>query len=151
VTPGKHVHPLVVRFGDCDPAGIVYFPRFFDWFHQAMETWFSERLGVAYADVIRDQKIGFPAVRSEADFVAPCPLGDALHVVLSVQSLGKRSLALGYEVVGASDGKLRARGRTHVVVCDLSTPGALRSVPVPEALRAAIVRFGVLGEGERAG
>jgi 4-hydroxybenzoyl-CoA thioesterase len=137
---GTHRHRLTVRFGDCDPAGIVYFPRFFDWFHQAMETWFEARLGLAYAEVIVPRKLGFPAVKSEAEFLAPCPLGAELDVVLSVGKVGRKSLTLVYEVAGV-DGVLRARGQTSVVVCDLSRPGALTAIELPPDLRVAIERF----------
>ena len=63
-----HVYRLRVKFGDCDPAGIVYYPKFFDWFHQAMESWFDNVLGAPYASVIWDRKIGFPAAHTQADF-----------------------------------------------------------------------------------
>ena len=43
---------IPVEFNHCDPAGIVYFPRFFGFFHDAMETWFAGRLGLAYASVV---------------------------------------------------------------------------------------------------
>ena len=61
-----HLHPHTVRFGECDPAGVVYFPVFFDWFHQAMESWFAEGLGHVYADIL--QRYGFPAVKPSAEF-----------------------------------------------------------------------------------
>ena len=63
-----HVHRVRVGFGDCDPAGIVYFPRFFHFFHEAMETWFDEVLGLPYAEMIGGRGLGFPAVHTEADF-----------------------------------------------------------------------------------
>lgn len=138
----KHRHPLTVRFGDCDPAGIAYFPRIYDWFHQAMETWFSEHLGAPYDEVIRGRKIGFPAVRSEAEFRIPCALGDRLFVELTVAEVGGRSLELAYQVVG-EDGVQRAIGRTKVVVVDLdpTSDGHLRSVEPPDDLRTAIEAF----------
>src|SRR4051812_19837181 len=99
---GVHVHRYEVRFGDCDPAGIVYFPRFFALFHEAMETWFAAGLGVAYAGLIVGRKLGFPAVHSEADFKVPCALGEAIAVELRVARLGTSSIALEYTVRGAA-------------------------------------------------
>ncbi|MBL8973518.1 MAG: acyl-CoA thioesterase, partial [Myxococcales bacterium] len=106
---GVHIHPLVVRFGDCDPAGIVYFPRFFDFVHDAMETWFSAALGLSYAQVVIGRKIGFPAVHSEADFKVPCAFGESIAVELRVAKLGRSSIGLDYLVRGA-DGGLRLTG-----------------------------------------
>jgi 4-hydroxybenzoyl-CoA thioesterase len=144
---GVHIHPLVVRFGDCDPAGIVYFPRFFDFFHAAMETWFSDALGLAYAQVVVGRKIGFPAVHSEADFKVPCAFGEAITVELRVGKLGRSSIALEYVVRGV-DGVLRLTGATTSVVMDLdpASPGFRRAVALPDDLRARIERF-MAGDG----
>ena len=144
---GVHVHPIEVRFGDCDPAGIVYFPRFFALFHDAMETWFSARLGLRYAEVVVGRKIGFPAVHTEADFKVPCALGDAIFVELRVARLGRSAIDLVYAVRGA-DGGLRLTGATTCVVLDLdpASPGFRKSMPIPGDLRARIERF--MGEEE---
>ena len=127
----RHPYPIVVRFGDCDPAGIAYFPVIFDWFHQAMEDWFDRGLERPYATVIEGRRLGFPAVHSEADFVAPCRMGDRLTVGLSVAKVGRTSLHLAYTLEGAEAEDRRATGRTVVVVTDLET---LRPRPLPEDL-----------------
>ena len=86
--PQPYRNARVVRFGECDPAGVVYYPIFFQWFHDAMEDWFAHRLGVPYAEVLKE--LGFPAARTEADFVRPCRLGDAITVSVEVEKLGSR-------------------------------------------------------------
>lgn len=140
----EHRHPHVVRFGDCDPAGIVYFPRFFDLFHQAMETWF-QRLGVSYHDVIVGRKIGFPAVHTEADFRRPSWFGEQLDIRLHVEDVGTKSLALGYRVFGpdGDNEDPRVVGATIVAVMDLDPDSAShrRAIPLPDDLRAGIARF----------
>ena len=45
-------HDQPVRFSHCDPAGIVYFPRFFDMAHAAMEDWFTYGLGHDHAELL---------------------------------------------------------------------------------------------------
>lgn len=139
---GLHVHPVEVRFGDCDPAGIIYFPRFFALFHDAMETWFPARLGLAYAELVVGRKIGFPAVHTEADFRAPCALGDAITVELRVARLGRSTIDLRYVVRGAA-GEPRVVGATTCVVMDLdpASAGYRRAVAIPDDLRQRIERF----------
>lgn len=139
---GVHTHPVEVRFGHCDPAGIIYFPRFFELFHDAMETWFTARLGLRYAELVARRKLGFPAVHAAADFKVPCALGDAIVVELRVARLGRSAIDLEYAVRGA-DGGLRLTGATTSVVMDLdpASPGYRRAVPIPDDLRARIERF----------
>ena len=145
---GVHVHRVEVRFGDCDPAGIVYFPRFFHLFHEAMETWFSAGLGLSYAGLILGRKLGFPAVHSEADFKVPCALGDSITVELRVARLGRSSIGLEY-VVRGDTGDLRLTGASTCVVMDLdpASPDFRRAVAIPDELRARIERF-MAADGE---
>ena len=134
-----HVHRHRVRFGECDPAGIVYFPRFFDWFHQAMETWFDSALGIPYAHCIDVQRMGFPAVHTEADYLAPCKLGDDLEIQLTVGRIGNASVELLYVVTG--DGVDRARGRTVVCIVELVDGGGVRARRLDGELREKIEAF----------
>jgi len=141
--PRVHKLALAVRFGDCDPAGIVYFPRFFDFFHQAMETWFPAHLGFGYDSFVRDRKLGFPAVHTEADFKRPSRFGETIEIHQRVTRLGRSSIAFAYEVHGP-DG-LRATGRTVCVVMNLDerSEGHGTAVEMPAELRARIEQFGL--------
>ena len=141
--PGVHKLALDVRFGDCDPAGIVYFPRFFDFFHQAMESWFPTHLGLGYDELICERKLGFPAVHTEADFKRPSRFGESIEIHQRVTQLGRTSIHFAYEVHGP-DG-LRATGRSVCVVMNLDTtsPGHGTAVELPTQLRARIEAFGV--------
>ncbi|EDM74242.1 putative 4-hydroxybenzoyl CoA thioesterase [Plesiocystis pacifica SIR-1] len=141
-----HVLPVEIRFGDCDPAGIVYFPRFFDFFHQTMETWFPAHLGFPYAEFVRERKLGFPAVHTEADFARPCRFGETVEVRQRVLALGRSSITFGYAIHGLSDdADLRATGKSVCVVMNLDerSPEHGRAVAMPEELRARIEAFGV--------
>ncbi len=138
-----HVFEYAVRFGDCDPAGIVYFPRYFDLFHQAMETWFPAELGFGYDEFVRGRKLGFPAVHSEADFVRPSRFGDVIEIAMRVTRLGNSSIGFAYQVWGV--GGLRASGASVCVVMDLDPLSPLHgtAVQMPADLRARIEAFGV--------
>ncbi len=143
-----HIHPVPVRFGDCDPAGIIYFPRFFHFFHEAMETWFGEALGLPYAELIHGRLLGFPAVHTEADFRVPCRMGDVIEVELRVTKLGTSSINFGYRVRGRGDppeSPPRLTGATVCVVLDMDpkSPRHRRSRPLPDDLRAQIEAFGI--------
>jgi 4-hydroxybenzoyl-CoA thioesterase len=137
-----HIHRVRVRFGDCDPAGIVYFPRFFHFFHEAMESWFDDVLQVPYAGLIQGRKLGFPAVHTEADFAAPCAFGDEIAVEQRVVGLGRTSLRFAYRVRAHGDpaAPVRLTGATVCVVMDLDPqrPSFRRPVELPPDLRARI-------------
>lgn len=139
-----HQHRVQVFWGHCDPAGIVYFPRFFDMFHEAMETWFSTCLAAPYDDVIVRRKIGFPSVHTEADFQKPTAFGETVVVELRLEHLGRSSMRLAYRITGeGGEEDVRGTGATVCAVMDLDPESERfrRSMPLPDDLRGAMQAF----------
>ena len=131
----------LIRFSDCDPAGIVFYPQYFVMFNGLVEDW-VDAMGIGYRHLIAEQRIGLPTVRLEADFRAVSRFGDPVTLVLAVERLGARSLTLALQCV-AADGELRMQMRQVLVTTSLETH---RALDVPAALREAI-RRGVPGGG----
>jgi 4-hydroxybenzoyl-CoA thioesterase len=123
-----------VRFADVDHAGIVYYPRFFHYFHVAFEELWRARVGArAYRDLLDHDRVGFPAVRAECDFKAPLRFGDEAEVELSIARMGESSIAFRYIVRNVTDGAqtMCADGRVVCAVVDLAR---FVAVPVPARL-----------------
>lgn len=126
----------IVRFSHCDPAGIIFYPRYFDLVHEAKEDWFREALDWPFDAMIGDLKNGFPIVRLEADFRGPSRIGEELVIALRAPVVGGASLHLHYEVTCRGEARLDVR--TVVVHVDLTTG---RPQPMSDALRERIERF----------
>jgi len=130
-----------VRFADCDPAGIVYFPRYLDMLNHMVENWFDDALDLPYAGVIGTRRIGLPTVHLEVDFTAVSRHGEILTRRLMVQKMGRTSLDLRIEFFGGEELRLRAR---QVLVCtSLETH---RPMPLPDDLREAIAPYAAPAE-----
>jgi 4-hydroxybenzoyl-CoA thioesterase len=113
------VHRSQVRFGHVDPAGIVFYPRFFEMLNAAVEDWFENFIGVDFATLHLERKIGVPTVRVESDFLAPCRLGEQIDIDLEVEEVGRTSAKLRYTfLVG---GEARVKGRSVLVCMSLET------------------------------
>jgi 4-hydroxybenzoyl-CoA thioesterase len=126
----------LIRFSDCDPAGIVFYPQYFVMFNGLVEDWVNEELGIGYRELIVDQRIGLPTVRLEADFRAVSRMGDRVILGLAVERMGKRSLTLDLHCFDAA-GETRMRMRQVLVTTSLDSH---RAVEIPPALREAIGR-----------
>lgn len=125
-----------VRFADVDHAGIVYYPRFFHLFHLAFEELFRQRIGPrAYLDVLDRRRIGFPAVRAEADYKAPLRFGDTVEIDVTVARLGRTSITFRYRLWRAEPRVLAAEGQVVCAVTDLTR---FVAVEVPEDIRALL-------------
>ena len=125
-----------VRFQHCDPAGIVFYPQYFVMIHELMEDWFTEALGEDYAALVREKGRGMPAVKVEAEFLAPNPLGDVITFELAVTKLGASSVTVRVE--GKARGTTCVRASAVVVHSSLHP---LRAQPFPDTLRAGLERF----------
>ncbi|HEY9281870.1 MAG TPA: thioesterase family protein [Pyrinomonadaceae bacterium] len=130
---------ITVRFGDADPAGMVYYPVIFHYFHAAMEEFFAARAGVSYARLMAGERLGFPTVKVEAEFFAPLFYGDEADVEVAVARVGTSSVDFEYAARRASDSTLCARSRQVHAAMNLDTR---RAVPVPEHLRRAFAAAG---------
>jgi 4-hydroxybenzoyl-CoA thioesterase len=122
-----------VRFQHCDPAGIVFFPRYFEMVNATVEEWFAERLGLPFAELHGPTGEGVPTASIRADFRAPSRLGDLLEWRLAPRRLGRSSCEL--DLRATCNGELRAEFVQTLVWVDMAS-GRPRSWP--EGLRARI-------------
>jgi 4-hydroxybenzoyl-CoA thioesterase len=93
----SYVKPIRVEFNHCDPAGIVFYPRYFEMANSVCENFFREEVGVSYAQMM-EARTGVPTVRLEAEFKAPSRLGEVLDWVLTVERLGGSSVTFRLEI-----------------------------------------------------
>ena len=125
---------ITVRFGDCDPAGLVYYPVLFHYCHAAMEEFFAARCGTSYARLLAERRLGFPTVNVRAEFFAPFVYGDEASVEVWASAVGRTSVTFEYRLRRASDRMLCASA-THVQVA--MNLDERRAVPLPADLRRA--------------
>lgn len=124
--------PIAVRFKHCDPAGIAFYPRLFEFANDMVEAWFTA-LGVGFPELIGERGLGAPTVSAAAQFRKPCRYGETLEGRLRPVALGPRSMELHIELAGPQ-GDTRATFDVTLVCVDKD---AVKSRPWPEDLRAA--------------
>jgi 4-hydroxybenzoyl-CoA thioesterase len=127
---------IAVRFGDTDPAGLVYYPNLFHYFHVAMEEFFAARCGISYHKLIAKERIGFPTVNARAEFLLPLVYGDEALVEVWVSGVGRTSATFEYRIRRASDGALCASAQLIQVAMNLDER---RAVPISEHYRRAFL------------
>lgn len=125
-----------IRFGDEDHAGIVYFPRFFDFFHVAFEDFFDHQ-GMPYKDVLDVQHVGFPMAHIESDFRRPLRFGDIFEVDVWVHRIGRTSVTFHYRGRKRGEDQDAALAQMTAVCIDMRT---FQPIPVPENILALLER-----------
>ena len=134
---GVFVREVLVRFGDCDPAGIVFYPRYFEMVNNLVEDWCAQGLGTGFRELHQERGLGLPTVSLQTEFVAPSRLGDVLRAELRVGKVGGASVTVAIRLLG-EDGSERVRASLVLVLMDLKT---MRATRIPDAMRARIAQF----------
>jgi YbgC/YbaW family acyl-CoA thioester hydrolase len=127
---------IIVRFGDTDPAGLVYYPNLFHYLHIAMEEFFAARCGISYQTLMADERIGFPTVNAQAEFLLPLVYGDEAVVEVLVSNVGRSSATFDYIIRRSSDNALCVRARLVHVAMNLDER---RAVAISERYRRAFM------------
>ncbi len=126
-----------VRWGDCDPAGIIYTPRVLDYAMEILESWYREVVGVPWLTLNRELSMGAPTVRAELDFLgAPAPDQD-LVLDLVVEALGRSSITF---LVTGRDQAGEALFRAKLISCFVSRP-AFKPIAIPLEFRDRIQAY----------
>jgi 4-hydroxybenzoyl-CoA thioesterase len=136
-----YTHRRTVRFDEVDFARVVYYPRFFEYCHQAFEEFFAAEAGVPYAELLQARAVAFPTVQATANYVAPLRFGDAVRVVMETLRVGRSSVTCRYRLFRADDVQPSAEVEVTTVAIDVHT---FESREIPDDLRAAFVQHRAL-------
>lgn len=132
-------HPVRVEFNHCDPAGIVFYPRYFEMVNATCESFFREVAGYSYAAMMQAGD-ATPTASLQATFHAPSRLEEMLDWQLVVLRIGSSSLRVRITAVG-EDGRLRVTVEKTLVF----TTSPLTAQPWTQALRDRFLPYLVTG------
>ncbi|OXR50136.1 4-hydroxybenzoyl-CoA thioesterase [Pusillimonas sp. T2] len=135
--PNIHHMPIEIGFKHCDPAGIVFYPRYAEMLHDTVEHWFNHGLKIGFNYLHTTRNMGIPMVNLQVDFRIPSRLGDILDSRLVVKKLGRSSMQMLVRICGP-DNDVRVEGRLTVVFASL---GKISSVEIPEDFKALILPY----------
>ena len=128
----SHRMRLDVRFGDLDPAGIVYYPRYLHLCHVGMEEYFRHVVGIDYAVFLAEHDLGLPTVRTEVEHRRPIRYGDAVELEVAVERVGGSSVEWRYRFWHGGAERPSTECRVVTVLVEMSS---FEKRPVPEWLR----------------
>ncbi len=123
-----------IEWGDCDPAGIIFYPRYFEIFDASTSALFERALGLNKLELLKTFNFaGFPLVRTHARFLKPTRFGDDVTVETKI-TFGHASFEIEH--------RLSLKGETCVECSEKrvwvvrEADGRLKSRPVPDVVLA---------------
>jgi len=128
-----------IEWGDCDPAGIVFYPRYFDMFDSCTTALFSMALGMTKYQLLRHYHFaGYPMVDTRARFLKPAKYGDDVVIETHVAEFRRSSFDIQHRLT--LDGALCVECLdTRVwVERDPDYPEKIHAKPVPQEVIAKL-------------
>lgn len=129
---------IPVRFGDCDYAKIVYYPKFLHFCHVAMEQIFADVVEVPYHEVVMKEHVAYPTVKADAVYIHQVGFGETLDIRVVVEKIGPHSVDWCFEGTRKSDAKLAFRIHSRTVAVDVDE---WHAVWVPEHHRKGLEKL----------
>ena len=135
----SHARTVRIEWGDCDPAGIVFYPRYFAMFDHSTTLLIERTLGMTKHQLQAAHEFaGYPVVANRARFLLPTRFGDDVVIETSLTAVRRSSFDLTHRL--SLDGTLAVEGfETRVwAVRDPTEPGRLKAEPIPPPLVARL-------------
>jgi 4-hydroxybenzoyl-CoA thioesterase len=130
VTTFKNTRKVRIEWGDCDPAGIIFYPRYFQIFDASTTLLFETALGMSKFEMFKKLPFtGFPLVRTQARFLKPTRFGDEVTVESSI-TFGRSSFDVTHRL--SLRDELCAECNEKRVWTVRDAKGKLTSHPVPQ-------------------
>ena len=125
---------IQIEFNHCDPAGIVFYPRYFEMTNSVVENFFADVVGRSFAQMHVAAQNGVPTVAIEAAFMAPSRLGDKVLFSLRLMKVGRSSVTV--QIEGHGGAELRMRATLTLVWID-----TMKAAAWPDDMRAKLVAY----------
>ncbi len=129
-----HTIKVEIQFGDCDPAGIVYYPNYFRFFDHATAAMLSAAFAMHKRNWLDHYGIaGIPMVDTGARFIKPSSFGDVVEISSEITELGRSSFGVKHSLLRDGDLAIEAHEKRVWVVRDDN--GGIRSAALPDEVR----------------
>lgn len=122
-----------IRLADTDASGLIFFASQFRIAHEAYEAFLASRK-MGLREILATSDVLLPIVRAEADYRAPCAVGDDLAVEVRLERLGSTSFTLAYRLQNSKGEEMGTARSVHVALDKLRRV----KVPLPASIRAAL-------------
>ncbi|TBR72840.1 MAG: acyl-CoA thioesterase [Burkholderiaceae bacterium] len=131
------VYEVKVQFGDCDPAGIVFFPNFSKWMDASSLHFFMECGVPPWRELVKSTGIvGTPLLEIHTKFLRPATYGETLQIHTSVEEWRDKVFIQQHRVRRGDDLLCEGRETRAFVIHPPGAPDRIKAIPVPADIKA---------------
>ena len=133
----SHVYPVKVQFGDCDPAGIVFFPNFNRWMDEASLAFFMAQGVPPWRVLAKTRNIhGTPLLEIHTKFMRPATYGETIVVHTTVEEWRDKVFIQKHVVKRGDTVLCEGRETRAFVIHPPGEPDRIKAIPVPEDIKS---------------
>jgi 4-hydroxybenzoyl-CoA thioesterase len=130
---------VTIEWGDCDPAGIVFYPRYFEIFDASTAYLFQAALGYSkYEMTLRFGIVGYPMVETGAYFHVPSRYGDVVSIETQITRFGRSSFDVSHRLFRGDVLSIEANETRVWSARDPENSEKIKGVPIPQAVIDAL-------------
>jgi 4-hydroxybenzoyl-CoA thioesterase len=134
--PRSVVHKVLVHFGDCDPAGIVFFPNFSRWMDESSMNYFSACGVPPWRELERTRGIlGTPLLEIHTRFLRPATYGDHIEVHTSVEEWRAKVFVQRHRILRGEELLCDGTETRAFVIRNPEDPNRIRAISIPKDIR----------------
>jgi 4-hydroxybenzoyl-CoA thioesterase len=131
----SHVYSVTIQFGDCDPAGIVFFPNYNRWMDEASLAFFMACGIPPWRELVKTRGIvGTPLLEINTQFKQPATYGETLQITTTVEAWANKTFRQRH-VVRRGDDLICEGTETRAFVVRDADSGRLKAIPVPQDIQ----------------
>ena len=135
--PKVHIHRVDVHFGDCDPAGIVFFPNFSRWMDQASLAFFMACGLPPWRELVKTRGIvGTPLLEIHTKFFKAVTYGQTLEVHTCVEHWEAKTFRHRHQVFLGDELMCEGTEVRAFITRDPANPDRIKAIPIPEDIKA---------------
>jgi 4-hydroxybenzoyl-CoA thioesterase len=135
--PKTTLHTVTVHFGDCDPAGMVFFPNFSRWMDAASLSFFMQCGLPPWRELVKTRGIvGTPLLEINTKFLQAVTYGETIVIATHIEEWRNRAFIQVHRVTRGETLVCEGREVRAFVMRDIVDPDRLRAIPVPPDIKA---------------
>jgi 4-hydroxybenzoyl-CoA thioesterase len=130
---------IFIEWGDCDPAAIVFYPRYFEWFDACTAGLFA-LAGYPKQELLKTHGIVIPIVDTRSRFLIPSRFGDEVTVETKITRFGRSSFDVHHRMLKGADLAVECFETRVWTAMQPAGPERLKSSPIPETVIQSLSR-----------
>jgi 4-hydroxybenzoyl-CoA thioesterase len=131
----SNARTVKIEWGDCDPAGIVFYPRYFAMFDASTTALFEHALGMTKYQFLKAyQAVGYPMLDTAARFVKPTRFGDSVVIETAIMALGRSSFEVAHKLTKDGELAVECTEKRVWVVRDGDDAERIKSQAIPDEI-----------------